>query len=141
MAKYLLYDEIAKELVAVDFLPPGYGHITVCNFPIGNMNVYYKDNAHLKGLNNLMPFMNVLLSDYVQEAKEIADDLMGKYNDYGFISLGHSPKVVKWWMKKLGAKRVIFGPDRRLALREIKFRLFRKQYARQLEKKIKRKKR
>ncbi len=47
----------------------------------------------------------------------------------------------RFYIAALGAKRVIFGPDRRLALREIKFRLFRKQYARQLEKKIKRKKR
>jgi len=41
----------------------------------------------------------------------------------------------------LGAKRVIFGPDRAGARREIKFRMFRKRYAKELEKKLKRRKR
>jgi len=44
------------------------------------------------------------------------------------------------YVAALGAKRVIFGPDRGVALREIKFRMFRKAYARQLEKKLRRKK-
>jgi len=42
------------------------------------------------------------------------------------------------YIAALGAKRVIFGPDRAGARREIKFRMFRKKYARELNKKLKR---
>ena len=44
------------------------------------------------------------------------------------------------YIAALGAKRVILGPDRAAARSEIKFRLFRKRYAKELEKKLKRKK-
>jgi len=40
----------------------------------------------------------------------------------------------------LGAKRVLFGPDRAGARREVKFRMFRKKYAKELEKKLKKRK-
>jgi len=40
------------------------------------------------------------------------------------------------YIAALGAKRLIFGPDRKAALREIRFRLFRKFYIRKLEKKL-----
>ena len=45
----------------------------------------------------------------------------------------HMPRGI--YIAALGAKRVIFGPDRASARKEIKFRLFRKRYAKQLEKK------
>jgi rhamnosyltransferase len=44
------------------------------------------------------------------------------------------------YIAALGLKRVILGPDREAARREIKFRMFRKQYAKELEKKLKRRK-
>ena len=45
------------------------------------------------------------------------------------------------YIAALGAKRVIFGPDRSNAMREIRFRMFRKHYARKLEKKLRRRQR
>jgi len=68
------------------------------------------------------------------------------------LSLGARPvrTLIKFRIKRsmprslyiaaLGAKRVIFGPDRAGARREIKFRMFRKKYAKELEKKLKRRK-
>jgi len=44
----------------------------------------------------------------------------------------------KLYIAALGAKRVLFGPDRAAARREAHFRMFRKHYVRQLEKKLKR---
>ena len=41
------------------------------------------------------------------------------------------------YIAALGFKRVIFGPDRRAARREIHFRMFRKSYVKKLEKKMK----
>ena len=43
------------------------------------------------------------------------------------------------YIAALGAKRVLFGPDRAAARREVNFRMNRKRYAKQLEKKIKQK--
>ena len=45
----------------------------------------------------------------------------------------------KFYIAALGAKRVIFGPDRAGARREVNFRMNRKKYVRQLEKKLKKK--
>jgi rhamnosyltransferase len=44
------------------------------------------------------------------------------------------------YIAALGAKRVLFGPDRRAALREIRFRMFRKSYVRKLERKLRHRK-
>jgi len=44
-----------------------------------------------------------------------------------------------FYIAALGAKRVLFGPDRAGARREVNFRMNRKKYARQLEKKLKKK--
>ena len=46
----------------------------------------------------------------------------------------------KFYVAMVGAKRLFFGPDRQAARREIHFRMFRKHYVRQLEKKLRRKK-
>jgi len=46
----------------------------------------------------------------------------------------------KMYVSLLGLKRVIFGPDRAEARKEVKFRMFRKKYAKQLEKKLKKRK-
>jgi len=37
------------------------------------------------------------------------------------------------YIAAIGAKRALFGPDRALAMREIKFRMSRKRYAKKLE--------
>ena len=98
---------------------------------------------------NLRQYLSVYTYSALYPGAEFDDYLQA--TDY-LLALGTRPMrtIMKRNFKRsmsrngflaaLSLKRLVFGPDRGAALREIKFRMFRKTYARQLERKLRRKK-
>ena len=107
------------------------------------------DRAASLEYTNLKQYLSLYTYSALYAGHEFDDYLQA--TDY-FLALGVRPirarlkRLIKRKMPRglyvaiLGAKRVILGPDRNLAIREVRFRLFRKHYARHIEKELNRKK-